>query len=326
LASEYFDEKECLLPQGFAHFETFLHRAKAIDETMRCYNDALDFVLEAREKEERRKWVDSLGKSAFAHLLNTTLYPYQEEGIRFSAIAGRAIIADEMGLGKTIQAIGTAMLLHGKGLVSSVLVLCPTSLKYQWKREIEHFTNEKAHVIEGTHLKRREQYDAPKLFKIVSYNSACNDVKVLGSLETDMVIIDEVQRLKNWNTQIARAARKINSHYAIILSGTPLENRLEELVSIIELVDQFCLAPYYLFRDRYIITDDKGATIGYKNLNEIKEKLKGVLIRRTKRQVRLQMPARQDKNLLVPMTEEQMTIHNEAKKSHSAETGRDCCP
>ena len=78
MASEYFDEKECLLPQGFTH------------------------------------------------LLNTTLYPYQEEGIRFSAIAGRAIIADEMGLGKTIQAIGTAILLHGKGLVSSVLVLCPT--------------------------------------------------------------------------------------------------------------------------------------------------------------------------------------------------------
>lgn len=181
------------------------------------------------------------------------------------------------------------------------------------EKEIEHFTNEKAHVIEGTHLKRREQYDAPELFKIVSYNSACNDIKVLGSLETDMVIIDEVQRLKNWNTQIARAARKINSHYAVILSGTPLENRLEDLVSIIELVDQFCLAPYYLFRDRYIITDDKGATIGYKNLNEIKEKLKGVLIRRTKRQGRLQMPARQDKNLLVPMTEEQMTIHNEAK-------------
>ena len=313
LAVEYFDEKEGLLPQGFTHFETFLRRAKAIDETMRCYNDALNFVLEAREKEQRRKWIDGLTNSNFAHLLNTTLYPYQEEGIRFAATAGRAIIADEMGLGKTIQAIGTAMLLHGKGLVSSVLVLCPTSLKYQWKREIEHFTNEKAHVIEGTHLKRREQYDAPELFKIVSYNSACNDIKALGSLDTDMVIIDEVQRLKNWNTQIARAARKINSHYAVILSGTPLENRLEELFSIVELVDQFCLAPYYLFRDRYNITDDKGATIGYKNLKEIKEKLKGILIRRTKKQVRLQMPARQDKNLLVPMTEEQMTIHNEAK-------------
>ena len=66
-----------------------------------------------------------------------------------------------------------------------------------------------------------------------------------------MVIIDEVQRLKNWNTQIARAARKIISHYAVILSGTPLENRLEELYSVVQLVDQFCLSPYYLFRDQY---------------------------------------------------------------------------
>ena len=138
---------------------------------------------------------------------------------------------------------------RNKGLIGSVLVLCPTSLKYQWKREIEHFSNEKAHVIEGNHLKRREQYDVPELFKIVSYNSACNDIKVLGSLNTDMVIIDEVQRLKNWNTQIARAARKINSDYAVILSGTPLENRLEELYSVVELADQYCLGPYYLFRE-----------------------------------------------------------------------------
>ncbi len=313
LASEYFDDKGELLPEGFNHFETFLQRAIAIDDTMKCYNDALNFVLETRERTQRRLWVASLSHDDFAHLLNTTLYPYQEEGIRFAATAGRAIIADEMGLGKTIQAIGTAILLHNKGLVSTVLVLCPTSLKYQWKREIEHFTNEKAHVIEGSHLKRRAQYDAPELFKIVSYNSACNDIKVLGQLETDMVIIDEVQRLKNWNTQIAQAARKIESRYSVILSGTPLENRLEELFSVVELVDQFCLGPFYLFRDRHIITDDKGATIGYKNLNEIKDKLKDILIRRTKKQVRLQMPERQDKNLLVPMTEEQMAVHDEAK-------------
>ena len=317
LAAEYFDDQGVLLPQGYAHFETFMHRALAIDDTMKCYRDALDFVLETREKERRRKWIESLSHDDFAHLLNTTLYPYQEEGIRFAASAGRAIIADEMGLGKTIQAIGTAKLLHDKGLVGSILVLCPTSLKYQWKREIERFTNEKAHVIEGSHLQRRDQYAAPELFKIVSYNAACNDIKILGRLETDMVIIDEVQRLKNWNTQIARAARKIDSHYAVILSGTPLENRLEELFSVVELVDQFCLGPSYLFSDHYIITDDKGATIGYKNLKEIKEKLKDILIRRTKKQVSLQMPERQDKNLLVPMTDEQMTIHNEAKASVS---------
>ena len=139
----------------------------------------------------------------------------------------------------------------------------------------------------------------------------------MGGLETDLVVIDEVQRLKNWNTQIARAARKIHSSYAVILSGTPLENRLEELFSVVEFVDQFLLGPYYLFRDRYIITDDKGATIGYRNLNEIGRRLQGVLIRRKKKDVHLQMPERQDKNLMVPMTKEQRDIHDEAKASVS---------
>ena len=111
-----------------------------------------------------------------------------------------------MGLGKTIQAIGTAELLRKKGLVNSTLIICPTSLKYQWKREIERFTGQQVHVIEGNHLKRKEQYNTSEPYKIISYNAVCNDIKALGYLETDMVIIDEVQRLKNWDTQIAKAA------------------------------------------------------------------------------------------------------------------------
>ena len=167
-------------------------------------------------------------------------------------------------------------------------------------------------MIEGNHLKRKAQYNTSEPYKIISYNAVCNDIKVLGCLETDMVIIDEVQRLKNWDTQIAKAARKINSQYAVILSGTPLENRLEELYSVMELVNQFCLGPYYQFRNRYIITDSKGATIGYQNLNEIGQRLKPYLIRRRKQEVKLQLPVRQDKNLMVPMTKEQMAIHDEA--------------
>ena len=313
LASLYFDESYVLKVESYRAFDVFLRKAQAIDDTFRCYRDALEFVIEHREHEERVKWIDALTKDDFKELLRTRLYPYQEEGIRFAAKAGRAIIADEMGLGKTIQAIGTAELFRRKGLVASVLIICPTSLKYQWKREIERFTGQHVHVIEGSHLKRREQYDASEPYKIISYNAVCNDIKAFGKLETDMLIIDEVQRLKNWDTQIAKAARKIVSSYAVILSGTPLENRLEELYSVVELVDQFCLGPYYLFRDHYIISDNKGATIGYRNLNEIGERLSTCLIRRRKQTVKLQMPARQDKNLMVPMTKEQMTIHDEAK-------------
>lgn len=323
LAAQYFEKEQSvglepssfgsLSEYGVQHFEQFLQAAKLIDDTFRCYGDAMAYVLDKRERREREQWVDTLNGEAFKSLLHTDLYPYQVEGIRFAAKAGRAIIADEMGLGKTIQAIGTAQLLRNKGLAGSVLIMCPTSLKYQWKREIERFAGEQAHVIEGDHLKRRDQYNAPEPYKIVSYNAACNDIKAWGSIETDMLIIDEVQRLKNWDTQIARAARKIQSHYAVILSGTPLENRLEELYSVVELVDQYLLCPYYLFRDRYIITDDKGATVGYKRLNEIGERLRSVLIRRRKRDVHLQLPARQDKNLMVPMTREQMAIHDEAQ-------------
>lgn len=312
LTKDYFTDGE-LNAYGTLHFEQFLASAKKIDDTFRCYNDALEFVLEKREQHERALWVDSLKDEVFAQLLHTRLYDYQKEGIRFAAKAGRAIIADEMGLGKTVQAIGTAQLLKSKGLVESVLIICPTSLKYQWKREIERFTGEKVRVIEGLQLKRRDQYFEDEPYKIVSYNAVTNDIKAWGHLRTDMLIIDEVQRLKNWDTQIARAARKIDSHYAVILSGTPLENKLEELYSVVELVDQFLLGPYYLFRDRYIVKDDKGATIGYRNLNELGERLKSVLIRRRKRDVRLQLPKRQDKNLMMPMTKEQMAVHDEAK-------------
>ncbi len=314
LASRYFSEDYAWKSPAFKGFDSFLKEARAISDTFRCYPDALDFALEGRDREARAQWVDAMTHEDFATLLHANLYPYQEEGIRFAAKAGRAIIADEMGLGKTIQAIGTAQLLRRRGLVETVLILCPTSLKYQWKREIERFTGERVHVIEGDHLARRNQYRGEEPYRIISYHAATNDIKVLGQLETDMVIIDEVQRLKNWDTQIARAARKIKSRYAVVLSGTPLENRLEELYSVVELVDQFCLSPYYQFRDRYIDTDAKGSNVGYKHLNELGDRLKPILIRRRKCDVKLQMPKRQDKNLMMPMTKQQQVLHDEANQ------------
>ena len=107
--------------------------------------------------------------------------------------------------------------------------------------------------------------------------------------------------------------RRIQSNYALVLSGTPLENRLEELYSIVELVDQFLLSPYYQFRDRYLVTDETGRTVGYRNLQEVSRRIRRVLIRRSKQDVALQLPARIDKNLFVPMTQEQLDAHNELK-------------
>ena len=311
LAKDYFDKNHVLKKSAYARIGSFLKQARQISDTFRCYKDAIDFIIDIREKAKREKIVKTYDDEKLDNLLKVNLYPYQKEGIRFAAKAGKAIIADEMGLGKTIQAIGTAELLRKEGLIGSVLILCPTSLKYQWRSEIKKFTDAEVFVIEGSHLKRKEAYNRPEPYKIISYNSAANDIKILGSLQTDMLIMDEVQRLKNWNTQISRAARKIESDYSVILSGTPLENKLDELYSIVEFVDNFRLAPYYLFKDKHIITDETGKVLGYKNLNDIGKKLGDILIRRRKKDVKLQMPERSDKNLFIPMTNEQMEMHQE---------------
>ena len=154
----------------------------------RCHDDAMEWAAVQMDAADRNLRLDDVfasptwWKDVFSKGVKP--YPYQREGIEFAARAGRCIIADEMGLGKTIQAIGTAALLHKEGFVSSVLVVCPTSLKYQWKREIQNFCGEDALVIEGTQLMRRQMYRHPRLFKIISYNALNNDVKASGGIRS----------------------------------------------------------------------------------------------------------------------------------------------
>ena len=335
LAAHYFDAEGVMFPHAFDDYDKLLVEAANIDPSFRFYQDAIDFILEQRERKFRERLIKTYNDQRLNNLLTVSLYPYQREGIRFAFERGRTIIADEMGLGKTIQAIGTAELLRREGLAEQVLIVCPTSLKYQWQREIERFVVGEASklcnpvtqsseasptkpltlVIEGNPLKRKEQYACDVPYKIVSYNCMTNDVKMWGSLQTEILIMDEVQRLKNWNTQISIAARKIRSDYAVILSGTPLENKLEELYSVMEFADNYCLGPYWQFRADCIVTDDGGKVIGYQNLNKVGEMVRERLIRRTKKQVALQMPKRTDQNLFVPMTKEQMDIHEEYKVS-----------
>ena len=337
LAQEYFDQGFVLRPEAYARFDTFIEKARNIDPSLRCYPDALELVISQRERLQREALVENVyTDEALDALLTAKLYPYQKEGVRFAIKAGKAIIADEMGLGKTVQAICCAEIFLREKMAESVLIVCPTSLKYQWKREIERFCltpslskgegdllqqfslplegQGEALIIEGYASRRLELYSAPAPYKIVSYQSLANDIKSLGRLSTDLLIMDEVQRLKNWNTQLAQAVRRIDSHYSVLLTGTPLENKLDELVSIVQLADPYCLAPLYRFRYDHITTDPvTGKAIGYKNLSDIREKLKGTLIRRTKQSVQLQLPKRTDQFLVIPMTPEQSSRHEELR-------------
>ena len=315
LATDYFDQAYVLRPEAYTRFDTFLEKARAIDPLFRCYPDALEEVISQRERLQRAELVEhTYTDETLDALLSMKLYPYQKEGVRFAIKAGKAIIADEMGLGKTVQAICCAEIYLREKMAESVLIVCPNSLKYQWKGEIERWTKgREALIIEGYASRRLELYKASAPYKIVSYQSLANDIKSLSRIATDLLIMDEVQRLKNWHTQLAQAVRRIDSHYSVLLSGTPLENKLDELVSIVQLADPYCLAPLYRFRYDHIVTDTSGKAIGYKNLGDIRDKLKDTLIRRTKQSVQLQLPKRTDQFLLVPMTPEQTSRHEELR-------------
>lgn len=310
---EYFDKEMKLTPFGFANFEQFQARASSIDPDFRCYDDALEFILEAREKQKRHQWINESYPTGeeLEGILATKLFTYQQKGILFAAKAGRSLIADEMGLGKTIQAIGVAEVLKMVTGISRVLIICPTSLKYQWQSEIQRFTSGTIQVIEGLPHIRRSQYESDAFYKIVSYHALSNDLDSINQVEFDMVILDEAQRIKNWKTKIAQSVKKIRSPYALVLTGTPLENKLEELYSIVQFVDPFKLGPYYHFLDHYQVKNETGRVVGYNHLHEISKMLSDIMLRRTKKEVLSQLPERMDKNLFVAMTEQQMGMHQE---------------
>jgi superfamily II DNA or RNA helicase len=302
--------------QEVPEFEPLLASAQRSGHELRCYDDALAFAAELRDAGKRRKLFDSAypkgaGDPKLKKLLSAPLYPYQAEGALFAARAGRVLIGDEMGLGKTIQAIAAAeLLLHHCG-IERILIVCPTSLKHQWQREIHRFSGRAAQVIHGPRVLRRQQYRDESYCKITSYEALVRDLDCITPWAADLIIVDEAQRIKNWNTVAARALKRIDNPYAFVLTGTPLENRLEELISIVQFVDQHRLGPTWRLLHNHQLRDDSGRVIGYRELDRIGATLAPVMLRRRKRDVIDQLPERIDKTLFVEMTEPQMALHAE---------------
>ena len=318
LAAEFFDESGVLRPGAFERFGQFLRLARPFKHELRCYDDTRAFIAQVRDAAHRHAVIDKHygnGRERKPRIVKVPLYPYQREGALFAAKAGRALIADDMGLGKTPQAIAAAEILAKHFGVQRVLIVCPTSLKHQWKNEIEKFCGRSATVIDGLAHRRRELYALDTFYKIVNYDVVFRDSDAIAALAPDLVILDEAQRIKNWQTRTARTVKRIESPYAIVLTGTPLENRLEELHSIVEFVDRHRLGPLFRFLESHQIADDEtGKVVGYRNLHAINDTLSPILVRRTKDEVLKQLPGRMDKNFFVPMTQEQWIPHEENRE------------
>ncbi len=319
LVENYFNPDLLLPPEAAPVVERFLTDTAKIDHELRVDDGVLGLIAERRDADHRQAAVSKAFPSgrrsaAFKNLLNANLYDYQRDGILFAAKAGRCLIGDEMGLGKTIQAIGAAEVMSRLFGVDRVLIVCPTSLKQQWYREIERFSDRSAHVISGSKHRRAQEFldNSKSSIKITNYDTIHFDIETINKWTPDLIILDEAQRIKNWNTRTAKSVKQLKSPYAIVLTGTPLENRLEELISIVQFVDQYRLGPTYkLLHEHQILDEAGGKVIGYRNLDQIGKTLAPILLRRQKTDVQLELPERIDQNIFVPMTDAQRDIHEE---------------
>jgi superfamily II DNA or RNA helicase len=320
LAARCFDLSGVLLPDGYANFDRFLADATEHEPDLHCGDDVLALVAEVRDGERRAAEVAEAfprgnRSAAFKDLVRVTLYDYQREGALFAARAGRCLIGDDMGLGKTVQAITTAEIMARLFGVGRVLIICPTSLKHQWQREIERLVSRTAEVVGGLRRRRERGFASDTFFKITNYDTVHADLDLVESWGPDLVILDEAQRIKNWSTRVARSVKRIASPYALVLTGTPLENRLEELVSIVQFVDRYRLGPTYKLLHEHQVTDEVGKVVGYQNLDRIAQTLAPVMVRRKKDQVLDQLPGRIDSNVFVPMTELQRKHHTDNQET-----------
>jgi superfamily II DNA or RNA helicase len=254
--------------------------------------------------------VDS-GEASF-DVVRSPLLAYQRQGMLHLAFGERALLADEMGLGKTIQAIAACELLAQRKDIGRVLVVCPASLKAEWEEQIARFTGRGARSVFGPRQHRLATYREPAFFTIVNYEQVLADAGDINSaLAPDVVVLDEAQRIKNWHTKTAKRVKELRAPYAFVLTGTPIENRIDELYSIVQYLDPELVGPLFRFNRDFYTLDDRGRPVDYQNLGELRRRVAPVMLRRRKSDVESELPSRTVKTYFVGMADEQKVRYDE---------------
>lgn len=230
-------------------------------------------------------------------------FNYQEFGIKFLVDRlnknGMAFIADDVGLGKTIQAIGAMKHLLNEGLVKDIVIVCKKSLKHQWKDEIEKFINFDGdiYIADDNKKKRMKIYNEIKnnnksTILIINYHLLLNDSKYINA---NMVVFDEVHIAKKVGGEINKGCAAItkNADYCLFMTGTPIMSRPDDMYGIISIKDKKYFGKKTEFDKKYINKYYNGRyenVVGYKNLDELREKMQNIILRRTSEEVTIDLP------------------------------------
>ena len=263
------------------------------------------------------------------------LFNYQRWGVQCGIYAGDGfLIGDAPGAGKSIQALGIAIFRKNRGEVRNCLIVCPASLKYNWRDEIEKFTKERALVI-GHKCKNQQEREKHWIadgyfFKIVNYELLARDLycepnkqdnriscwKVVQSMY-DIIIMDEIQYCKTHRSLRTLACRSMVAKYRIGLSGTPIDGKLEEIHSIFQILKPGLFVSKQKFMERYAEYDYFGRVKGYHHIKEVSDKIAPYYLRRLKEDVLKDLPPKMHKDMHVELSPKNMKAYKDLIKKKS---------
>lgn len=224
-----------------------------------------------------------------------SLLPYQPLAVDRMCERQKMLVAYDLGLGKTVITIAAIeKLMDERRILEPGLIICLSSLKYQWANQIEKFTDgsSRALVIDGTPKKRAEQYAEAMAWRntgvdyiVLNYEQVVNDWKFVEKLPRGFVVLDEATAIKSFRSKRSKAVKKLNNApFRFALTGTPIENgKPEELYSIMQFVDSSVLGRFDIFDAAFIVRNSWGAVQHYRNLKTLHEKMKEASVRKAQK-------------------------------------------
>lgn len=287
------------------------YHLSVIDELYEERNEA-EVLIELEEKYNRLRGFNRIKEidppPALAHILR----PYQVAGYHWlnylSEVGWGGILADDMGLGKTVQALSFLQFYRDTHESLKAIVVCPTTLMFNWENEIKKFTPDLTYYIHhgGDRGRNKEVFNAYNVI-ITTYGTLRSDIKLLTEMHFDYVILDESQAIKNPQSKVTRAAGLLVSKNRLCLSGTPLQNNTFDIYAQMNFLNPGMLGSVEYFRNEFATPIDK---FGEQDRKEhLKKLLYPFILRRTKEQVAKDLPEKTETILFCEMQAEQREIY-----------------
>ena len=288
------------------------YHVSVIDELYEQKDEA-ELIFKLEEKYEKLRQHNNILPIEPPEGLKNVLRPYQVAGYQWlnylTEVNWGGILADDMGLGKTVQALSFLEYYKAQHKKMTALVVCPTTLIYNWENEIKKFTPSLSYYIHHGPLRIR---DKEKLMEndvvITTYGTLRSDIKLLVSIPLEYVILDESQAIKNPSSKVTKAATLLNAKHRLCMSGTPLQNNTFDIYAQMNFLNPGMLGSMEYFKQEFAVPIDKLGEVEYKI--HLKKLLYPFILRRTKEQVAKDLPEKQEMILWCEMEDDQRNIYD----------------